>query len=116
MKLFVVILNKTEKLEPLLAEFVRIGICGSTVLQSTGAARLLSNYDQELPVIGSIRTWLYPEHEKNKTIFTVLRNDQVEDAVQAVEQVVGDITQKDTGIIFTVPIDFTKGLEGDWKT
>ena len=116
MKLFVVILNKTEKLEELLAEFVRIGICGSTVLQSTGAARLLSNYDRELPVIGSLRTWLYPEREKNKTILTVLRDDQVQDAADAVARVVGDITQKDTGIIFSVPIDFTKGLEGDCKT
>ncbi len=116
MKLFVVILNKTEKLEPLLAEFVRIGLCGSTVLSSTGMARLLDSYDQELPVIGSIRTWLYPERERNKTIFTVLEDDQVQKAVDAVEKVVGDITQKDTGILFTVPIDFSKGLKGDCKT
>lgn len=116
MKLFVMVLNKTEKLEALLAEFVKAGISGSTVISSTGMVRLLSNYDEELPAIGSIRTWLYPEREKNKTIFTVLQDDQVGKAVDAVEKVVGDINEKDTGIIFTVPIDFTKGMKGDWKT
>lgn len=114
MKLFVFIMNKTEKLEELLAEFMRIGISGSTVLPSTGMARILTNYsDEELPFLGSIRTLLYPERNKSKTIFTVLKDEQVYNAVRAVEKVVGDLSGEDTGILFTVPIDFIKGLEGD---
>lgn len=114
MKLLVFILNKTEKLEELLAEFMRIGISGSTVLPSTGMARILTNYsDEELPFLGSIRTLLYPERNKSNTIFTVLKEAQVCMAVRAVEKVVGDLSEKDTGIIFTVPIDLIKGMEGD---
>ena len=117
MKLFVFIMNDTEKLEELLAEFARAGILGATVLSSTGMARVLTNYsDEELPFLGSIRTLLYPDRKKNYTIFIVLRDEQVETATRTIEQVVGDINRKDTGIIFTVPIDFTKGLKGDWKT
>lgn len=114
MKLLIFVLNKTEKLEELLAEFVHIGICGSTVLSSTGMARILTNYShEELPFLGSIRTLLYPERNKSNTIFTVLKDEQVQLAAQAVEKVVGDLNQKDTGILFTVPIDFIKGMEGD---
>lgn len=111
MKLFVFVLNKTEKLEDLLAEFMRVGICGSTVISSMGMARVLTNYsEEELPFLGSIRMLLYPEREKNNTIFTVLRDDQVKSAVDTIEKVVGDIEKSDTGIMFTVPIDFAKGF------
>ncbi|MEZ4357492.1 MAG: hypothetical protein R2876_02520 [Eubacteriales bacterium] len=111
MKLFVFVLNKTEKLEELLAEFMRVGISGSTVISSMGMARVLNNYsDEDLPFLGSIRMILYPEREKNNTIFTVLKDDQVQDALHAIEKVVGDIQKSDTGIMFTVPIDFAKGF------
>ena len=114
MKLFVLILNKTEKLQDLLAEFGRQGICGATVLQSMGMARVLSNFDdEEVPILASIRTVLHHDKEKNYTVFTVLRNDQIQIAVDAVEKIVGDLSCKDTGIIFCVPVDFTKGLEVD---
>jgi len=72
MKLFVFILNRTEKLEALLAEFGRAGICGATVLKSMGMARVLADYDdEEVPFLSSIRTVLHPEKEKNYTIFMV---------------------------------------------
>ena len=117
MKLLVFVLNKTEKLEELLAEFGRGGISGSTVISSMGMARILTGHsDEEVPFLGSIRTLLYPERAKNYTIFTVLKDEQIDIAVKAVEKVVGDINMKDTGILFTVPIDFTKGMEGDWTT
>ena len=117
MQLFVFILNKTDKLEDLLAEFMRVGLGGATVLPSTGMARvLMSHSDDDLPLIGSLRTLLYPERAKSNTIFAVIGDDQVDCAVSAVERVVGDINQKDTGIIFTVPITYTKGLEGVCKT
>lgn len=116
MQLFVFILNETDKLESLLAEFMRVGLSGATVLSSTGMARMLMGHsDEDLPLIGSLKTLLYPDRAKNNTIFVVLQDDQVQTAVAAVESVVGDINQKDTGIIFTVPITFTKGLKGDCK-
>jgi hypothetical protein len=117
MKLFVLVLNKTERLEDLLAEFMRMGISGATVLSSTGMARVLMGHSEDdLPLIGSLKTVLYPDRAKNNTIFVALRDDQLDCAVSAVERVVGDINQKDTGVIFTVPITFTKGLEGDCRT
>jgi hypothetical protein len=114
MKLFVLVLNKTEKLEALLKEFLREEICGATVLQSTGMARVLSDYDDEdVPFLTSIKKVLRPDREKNFTIFTVLRDEQVQRAVAAVQRVVGDLGCKDTGIVFCVPVDFAKGLEED---
>lgn len=111
MRLVVFVLNKTELLEPLLAEFLQAGISGATILQSTGMARALTQYEgNDIPFIGSIRALLNPERSKNQTILFVIKDEQLEAAVATIEKVVGNICNKDTGIIFSVPIDFAKGL------
>ncbi len=112
MKLLVLILNKVETLEPLLARFTDLQINGATILNSTGMARALSDYMDD-SFLGSLRAILDPDRDENKTILTVLRDEQVPSAVEAIEDVVGDLSQPDTGIIFTVPVDFIKGIHGD---
>ncbi|MGB4661102.1 MAG: hypothetical protein WBI07_18165 [Mobilitalea sp.] len=112
MKLLFFVLNKTEKLDDVLTEFAHRNINGATVVDSVGMAKLLSqNHDEdEIPFLGSIRTFLNPEREKNNIIFTVIQDSQLTDAVDAIEKVVGDLSGEDTGVVFSVPIDFTKGF------
>lgn len=112
MKLLFLILNKTEKLDEVLTEFARRNISGATVIESIGMARLLSHEhdEDEIPFLGSLRAFLNPEREKSKIVLTVIHEWQLEEAVSAIETVVGDLTLKDTGIVFSVPIDFTKGI------
>jgi len=113
MKLLVFVLNNTEKLESFLTEFAYAGIGGATVLSSTGMARVLTSHDdneEDIPLFNALRSLLNPEREKSNTIFTVLPDEQVPTAIETIERVVGDLNNKDTGIVFTLPIDFVKGL------
>jgi hypothetical protein len=111
MRLVVFVLNQNEKLEALLAEFARTGISGATILHSTGMARVLTNYDgDDIPFIGSIRSLLNPERSKSHTILLVIRDDQLKFVIESIEKVVGNICNEDTGIIFSMPLDFVKGL------
>lgn len=111
MRLMVFVLNNTEQLEPLLAELVHAGICGATILPSTGMARVLTKYDNnDIPFLGSIRALLNPERSKSQTILFVIKDEQLKTAVATIEKVVGSICNEDTGIIFSMPIDFVKGL------
>ena len=112
MKLLFFVLNKTEKLDEVLTEFANRNISGATVIDSMGMARLLSHKhdEDEIPFLGSLRVFLNPERVSNKVIFTVIEDKQLNEVVDAIESVVGDITCEDTGVVFSVPIDFTKGL------
>ncbi len=112
MKLLFFVLNETEKLDDVLTEMATSGINGATVIDSMGMARILSNHcdDNEIPFLGSLRSFLNPEREKNNLIFTVIKDNQLETAVKAIESVTGDLSQKNTGVIFSVPVDFTKGI------
>ncbi len=113
MKLLFFVLNETEKLDDVLTELATNGIKGATVIDSMGMARILSNNhdDNEISFLSSLRSFLSPEREKNNLIFTVIRENQLETAVKAIESVTGDLSRKNTGVIFSVPIDFTKGIE-----
>jgi len=112
MKLLVLVLNKTEKLDELLTEFANRNISGATVLESMGMARLLSHKhdEDEIPFLGALRVFLNPEREKSKTIFAAIPDEQLTEAVGIIESIVGDLSAHDTGVVFSVPIDYTKGI------
>lgn len=111
MKCMFIILNKVEALDDLLAKLGDNGINGATILSSTGMAhRLLSEHENAAErFLGSMRFLLNPQREENKTVLCVLREDQVLLARAAVHAVLGDLSQPDTGIMFTIPVDFIEG-------
>lgn len=113
MKLFVLILNRTEKLDELMLTYAREKICGATIIDSIGMARELAgreHIEEEVPFLGSLRKYLTgTENKKSKTILTVIRDDQQEKIIRITKEVVGDFSLPDTGIMFTLPLDFVEG-------
>lgn len=47
--------------------------------------------------------------EDNRTILSVIKNNQLDTARKIVYNTVGDLSQPNTGIMFTVPLDFVEG-------
>lgn len=112
MKLLFFVLNRVDKLDDVLTAFVNNNIKGATVIDSIGMARLLSTKhdDDEISFLSSLRVFLNPEREKSNIILTVIQDSQLDTAVSAIESVVGDLSSEDTGVVFSVPVDFAKGL------
>lgn len=113
MKLFVLILNRVEKLDNLMLAFTKEKLCGATILDSVGMARELyaaNHVEEEITFFGSIRNYLSNEENiKSKTILTVIRDDQQDTIIRVTEEIIGDFSQPDTGIMFTLPLDFARG-------
>ena len=112
MKLLICVLNQTDKLDAILTEFATQNICGATILDGTGMARMLSHKHDEdvIPFLGSLFSFLNPEREKSKVIFAAIDDDQLSEAVSVIEKVVGDLSNRNTGVVFSVPIDYAKGI------
>lgn len=108
MKLMVIILNKTDALESLLEGMSAAGLGGATIIESSGLATTLSRLDSSI-ISASIRAILSGAEEDNRTILSVIRNDQLEIARKVVYNTVGDLSHPNTGIMFTLPIDFVEG-------
>lgn len=104
----VIILNKVDVLEYLLEGLSAAGIGGATIIESSGLAMTLSKLDSNF-LSASIRA-LFSGDEDNKTIISVIKNDQLDLARRVIYNTVGDLSLPNTGIMFTVPIDFAEGI------
>ena len=110
MQVVTIVLNKVDCLESLLAELAGKGIRGGTIIDSTGMARAMGE-ENELRFLGSLRQLLDPDREENKMLIFVVEDEQVPLISSIVNQVVGDLSAPDTGILFAVPVSYTEGLK-----
>lgn len=112
MKLCFFVLNQTEKLDELLNEMANHEIKGATILESKGMARVLSSKhdEDELEFLSSVRQFLSLKRKNSNVIFTLVEDNKVKCLLAVIESVVGSLEAPDTGIFFTVPVDFTKGV------
>lgn len=107
--LVVMILNKTELLDELLLEFTNAGINSATVLNSVGMAQQLSTLERTR-ILSTLRPFITSDHTENKMIFTIINESQIETVRKVVNDVIGDLSQPDTGVLFALPTLFTEGL------
>ena len=112
MYLLVQVLEQTAHLAALLEGFAKIGVTGTTVLDSIGMGRILLESGADVPQIDVIRSVLAKGQHTNKTIFAVIEDKEtVEKAIDVVRSLCGHLTEPGKGIVFTLPLDFVKGLK-----
>ncbi len=107
MKLLIFILNKEEFLEEILEAFLELNIQGATILDSVGMGAILA---QDIPIFAGFRNLLQGSRPANKTIVTIIPEDMVTPAIQAIEQVVGSLQEPGNGIVFVLDVEKVVGL------
>ncbi|MFA9423053.1 MAG: hypothetical protein ACERLG_05725 [Sedimentibacter sp.] len=110
MQMLMVILKKTELVEQIMHNLAESGIRGGTIVDGTGMAKALVNME-DLPMFGMLRH-LFLDEEKlvSKLLIFVLKNDQVEITRGIIKEVVGDLSEPNTGIMFSIPITDVEGF------
>lgn len=110
------ILNQTEYLDDILAGFMEIGVKGATILDSQGmGSAIVINENRQVPLFGSLKSFLDSERPYNKTIFTILESEElVHGAVEVVNDVVGDLNKPGVGLMFTVPTSHIFGIRPNY--
>ena len=92
-------------------QFARIGIAGSTVLDSTGMGRVLMKTRATLPVMQQINKVTTDLESSNKTVLTVIKEkDRLERAIKIIKSLCGDLSQPGKGILFALPLDIVEGV------
>ena len=111
MKLYVLILNKTECMPKLISALMREGIHGATIYDSMGSVQYVGHDMTEPPsIFGSLRQYFHPENAGNKTVFIVSEDEQVAHIKRVVNDVTGGLSKPDIGISFTIPVEDVEGL------
>jgi nitrogen regulatory protein PII len=111
MYLLVNVLEQIESLPAILAEFAKIGIKGSTVINSTGMGRVLMQVGAAPDGMEEIKGILSKMELSNKTIFTVVPNrNTLKEAIGIVKSFCGDLTEPGKGILFAFPLEIVEGV------
>jgi nitrogen regulatory protein P-II 1 len=98
MKLVVFVLNKEELLDEVLAAY----------MDSEGMGRFLT---YEVPLFASFKEFMKGNKPYNKTIFSVVDKDEkVKRLEELIEKVCGPLSEPGTGVLFSVPVDYVRGL------
>lgn len=113
MKLLVFILSQPEKLDHLLKRLGEEHLTGATVFNSAGmASSLVSSNDETLSnIFGSLRQLLKDTKKENKTLMMVTSEKNVSRVEEIIEEVVGNLDEPNTGILFTMPLDYVRGFK-----
>lgn len=109
MQVIVVVLNKVECLDELLARLKKAGVNGGTIIESTGMMKSLDESDESY-ILGSLRLFLDNPLPESKTIFFIVKDEQVELVRKTVDDALDGIDHPNTGIMFGIPISFADGL------
>lgn len=107
LRLLIIVLNQEEHLDELLEAFVELDVRGATVIDSVGMGRIIAH---DIPVFGGLRSLMAGSRPYNKTILSVVHKDKVLKITSAMEQICGALDKPGTGLLFTVPVDYAKGL------
>jgi nitrogen regulatory protein P-II 1 len=107
MQLLLAVINEPERVDDVLAGFLELGIRGATVIQSEGMGRLLSH---DIPIFAGLQTLISGSRSQNRTIFSIVRDDQVDPAIELLQQVCGNMEAPATGIAVALPIAKIVGL------
>lgn len=111
MHLLIFVLEQNTLLPEILEKLYKVGVTGTTVLNSVGMGRLLVQYGRTSPVGNLIKEKLRKGNYTNKTLFAVIRSEEILDkAIETIDEVVGDLEKPDTGILFTIKLDRVVGL------
>jgi nitrogen regulatory protein PII len=107
MQVLVAVINHEECIDSVLAGFVELGITGATVFDSKGMGRLLS---REMPIFAGVRGLVERSRPANRTLFCVVDDGKVDDAIAMIQDSCGSMSDPGVGIIFTLPVSRVVGL------
>jgi nitrogen regulatory protein PII len=113
MQLLVAVINHAELVDDLLAAFVELGITGATVIDSEGMGHVLS---QDVPIFAGVRALRTQSRPANQTVFSVVDDDKVDQAIALIQEVCGNLDLPGQGIVFTVPVSRVIGLKAELET
>ena len=106
MFMVMVVINDPGQLDAVLEAWAERGVTGATIVESTGLHRRRKHIPMRYAYAESL------VESGNITLFVAVQNeDMVKACLSAVEDIVGDLSGPNTGVLMAWPITFSKGIQ-----
>jgi PTS system nitrogen regulatory IIA component len=105
MKLLTVVLYLDEFLNDILEFFIEAGIDGATVIESFGMGEYISN----IPLFADFIGFMQKNKNQSRTILALVPEDRVQEMVDGIEEITGDLDKKQGAMVMALDVPFYKG-------
>lgn len=104
MHLLVIILNREDLLDDILAELVELEVVRATIIDGVEMERILA---KDVPIFAGLLQSTRGSRAYNKNIFALIHNkDVVFKLIDILKDMDIDLSDATIGTLFTVPVDF----------
>jgi len=113
MYMIIFVLHDPNNLDEILNAWDEAGVSGITILPSTGLARFRARgaWRDDLPLIPSLEDFHEHIEKLNRTLMTIVKDEEMVDKVVAATQaVIGDLNMPNTGILAVIPLTRIYGI------
>jgi nitrogen PTS system EIIA component len=105
MKLLYVVLYIEDFLYDILEFFIEMGIEGTTIIESSGMGEYISN----VPMFAEFIGFMKENKNRSKTLMTLIPEHKLDDIIEGIEEITGDLDKKQGAMIIVTDISFVKG-------
>lgn len=105
MKLLYVILYIEDFLYDILEFFIEMGIDGATIIDSSGMGEYISN----VPMFAEFIGFMKENKNRSKTLMVMVPEEKLDDIIEGIEEITGDLDKKQGAMIIASDISFFKG-------
>ncbi|MBN1351550.1 PTS sugar transporter subunit IIA [candidate division KSB1 bacterium] len=106
-ELMVIVLYREEFIEEIYQILVGYNITKATILDGIGIGKAIS---MGIPLFNTFRDIMQEDQPANKTILAIVDKSYIDPIIQRISALCGDLRAKETGILFTVPVNRVEGL------
>ncbi len=104
-KLLQVILYEDTFFYDLLEFYIEEGVEGATVIESSGMGQYISN----IPLFASFIGFMNEDKNRSRTILAMVPESRVNELIQGIERITGDLDTKQGAMVLVVDVAFSKG-------
>jgi len=108
----VLIVNDVDDCPAILDAWEEAGVLGVTILASTGIGHIRhAGLRDDMPLIPSLRDLFESEEVQHRTLLSVVDNQEMVDKMVTIaQQIIGNLEDPHTGLLFIVPVIQVYGL------
>lgn len=107
------VLDDVGQEKALLAGWEQCGVAGITILESTGLGRIRqrTSLRDDMPLMPSLHSLLHADEEHHRTFISVVDGDEMVDRIiETTQNILGDMTLPNTGVLFVMPVTRVVGV------
>ncbi|MDP8223464.1 MAG: hypothetical protein P9L99_08900 [Candidatus Lernaella stagnicola] len=97
----ILVVNDQQMVHDVLAAFMEVGITTATVIESQGMGKIVS---EQMPIFAGFRNLWGGAGSFNSTIFTVVDDAMLDEAVELVKEVMFEEPETPRGVMFILPV------------